>query len=145
MALSADLSRKIRPKGIGSYKVTNGVQVYAGSLVGLNIATGYAVLWADTANFRFLGIALNKVLGNISAIPVPEVEVLEDGARLINVSVTGVSDITSIGALVYATDDNTFTLTPGSNTKAVGHITKWYSGANCDVALFTPDEYYGLL
>lgn len=145
MALSADLARKTRPRGITTYKVTNGVQIYAGSFVGIDSSTGYAVLWADSANYRFAGIALNKVLGNTGLTTIPEVEVNENGVALINVSVTGVSDITHVGDLVYASDDNTFTLTPSSNVKAVGRVTRWYSGALSDVELFTPDEYYGLL
>jgi hypothetical protein len=145
MALSADLARKSRPKENGSYKVTNALQIYAGSLVGIDSATGYAVLWGDTATYRFRGVALNKVKGDTAAVNIPEVEVNESGERLIGVSVAGVSSIASVGALVYASDDNTFTLTPGNNAKAIGHVTRWHTGAICDVALFTPDEYYGLL
>lgn len=131
-------------KGI-AIQAKNAVQFYAGSLTGIDTnASGRAARWADTAAFKFLGIANRQVLGNTSASPVPEVEVDMSGPILENVPVTGVTAVTDQGAKVYATSDNPgadLTLTPTTNVKAIGVIVRWRTSTRCDVKLFTPEEY----
>lgn len=48
------------------------------------------------------------------------------------VDVTGVTAVTDVGDTVYMTDDDTFTLTPGSD-KQIGTIVRWISGTKCVV------------
>lgn len=141
MALIADLDRKNHNKGEYAVRATNAVQFYQGSLVGIDISTGLAVKWADTANFRFLGVSKTKVLGDTTAANPPELRIDGQGIILDSVAVVGVTAITDQGELVYATDDNTFTLTPTSNVNAIGWIVRRISGTSCDVQLFTPNQY----
>lgn len=47
-------------------------------------------------------------------------------------SVTGVTGVGDVGTTVYASDDDTFTLTSTSNT-AVGKIARYISGTKVDV------------
>lgn len=143
MALSADKARDTRPRGRNAYVVSDTVQVYAGSLVGINQTTGYLVLWDDAANYLFKGVAERGVLGDTSADVPPECEVNESGMILNNVSVTGASSIANVGDEVYATDDDTLTLTPTTNTKPIGQVVRWLTSTYCDIELFTPDEYAG--
>lgn len=128
-----------------SIQAKNAVQFYAGSLVAIDLnASGRAARWADTASFKFLGVALQQVLGNTSASPVPEVVVDASGPILENVPVTGVTAVTDQGAKVYCTSDNPgadLTLTPTTNVKAIGVIVRWRTSTRCDVKLFTPEEY----
>ena len=142
MALTQDTSRNSRPRGRNAYIVGNTTQIRAGSLVGIDTDSGYLELWADDADYVFKGVAERGVLGDtvLAAVP-PECEVNEQGLILVNVSVAGVTAIASVGAAVYATDDDTLTLTPTSNTKPVGHIVRWNVTTYCDVELVTPGEY----
>lgn len=144
MPLTTDKARMTRTRANNAYQAANAVQFYAGSFVGLDVSTGRAVLWSDTANLRWLGMALRKVKGDTTATPIPEVEVNESGAILEKVSVTGVTGIGDQGAPVYATDDDTLTLTPTVNVKAVGRIVRFISGTSVDVELLTPAEYAAL-
>jgi len=52
--------------------------------------------------------------------------------------VVGVSSAASNGALVYASDDDTLTLTVGTNTK-IGRVIEWISGTKCRVYF---EEYF---
>ena len=47
-------------------------------------------------------------------------------------SVTGVTAVTDEGSTVYASDDDTFTLTSTSNT-AIGKVTRYISGTTVEV------------
>ena len=144
MALTQDKSRNSRPRGRNAYVVNDTVQIYTGALVGIDTDTGYLELWADNADYLFKGVAERNVLGDLVVATVPpEAEVNEQGLILVNVSVTGVTAIANVGDDVYATDDDTLTLTPTSNTKPVGHIVRWNSTTFCDVELVTPGEYIG--
>ena len=146
MALSANKIRATRNPGANSYKIADGVKIYAGALVGLNTNTGYLDKWQDNAYFVFLGLANNNaaVVGETSDSPMPECLVNEEGVVLTNVSVTGVTAVTNTGDLVYATDDNTLTLSANVHVYAIGKIVRWISSTYCDVQLFTPNEYLGV-
>src|SRR5688572_29730728 len=103
--LTADTIFPARGSEVRSRKMTNASTVYGGSFIGEDPSTGYAVKWADTAGFRFLGLALRGATGNTSASPVPEVG-YSVGGILQNVNVTGVTAITDQGKKVYCSTDN---------------------------------------
>ena len=124
-----------------AYVLTTAVTAYSGALLGLDMATGLAVLWSDTAGVLFLGLNLAKKIGNAAGTPPIEVEVNCTGPVEKKATVSGVASIANVGDLVYATDDNTLTLTPTINVGPIGEVTRWYVGTTCDVKLFTPDEY----
>ena len=142
--LTVDRMYLTKPRGTitetNSYIVTNALQLFAGGFTGISTSTGLAIKWADTANFQFLGIALAGATGNTSATPKVEVIVDESGLTLQQVSVTGVTDQTSVGTKVYATDDNVLTTTATVNVGTIGIITRYYTGSTVDVRLFSAEE-----
>lgn len=144
MALSADVIYSSATSEVQAVPALNGDILYAGALLGVD-ADGYAAPWSDAAGMTLLGICMKQVTGDTSASPVPEANVSSSGMILRQISVTSAAGQTDVGALVFATDDNTFALglTP-TNVQAVGRVSRYYSGTTCDVQLFTPGEYLGL-
>lgn len=140
-ATTVDINYKTRDRGRQRYLLKNAVQVYRGSLIIFKPATGYADKLTDASGHVFKGLAVKAALGDTGATPVAEVIVDETGVVLEQVTVTGASAITDPHAKVYATDDQTLTLTPTTYLRAVGRVVKWYSSTTCDVQLFTPEEY----
>lgn len=62
--LSKNTYHKTAPRGkTRSFVVDNGVQIYAGALVGID-ASGYLDIMSDTAGHKFIGVALEDALGN---------------------------------------------------------------------------------
>lgn len=141
-------SHNTKAEAYEAWRVTNALQLRAGSLVFVDQATGLVVKPADTATFRFLGIVVRDVLGNTAALPPTEAEINVSGLTLERVTVAGVDAIDDVGDMVFiaSTDNpNDMSLTPTVNTKAVGVVTRWYnSGTLCDVRLFAPGEYMGV-
>tara|TARA_R100000808_G_scaffold9782_1_gene26541 strand:- start:3383 stop:3820 length:438 start_codon:yes stop_codon:yes gene_type:complete len=144
MALSADVIYETASPIVQAVPALNGDICYAGALIAID-GDGYAAPWADTAGYVFAGLAMRQVTGDTSASPVPECEINTSGPILKKVAVTGSTGQTDVGVLVFATDDNSLELglTP-TNVKAVGRVSRWYSGTTCDVQLFTPAEYLAL-
>lgn len=126
-----------------AFEVTNGYTIWAGALVTV-LASGRAGTYADLATTKFKGVAVRKVVGDTSLTPIPEVEVDCSGLTLEAVDVTGVASIADVHKLVHMTDNQTMTLTAGANMKAIGVITRWYTGTKCDVKLFTDAEHDAL-
>lgn len=147
MALSTDSIRASHggsPTGTESYVITNTSVIFAGALVGIDQSTGLLVKWADTANFRFLGVAVRGATGLTAGTPPVEAEVNTSGVTLERVTATGLDATADVGDLVHATDDDTLTLTAGANTSAIGRVVRFHGGTSGDVKLFTPDEYRAL-
>lgn len=143
--LTKDTPRRTRQRRHNNgHVLTNAVQVYHGSLIGLVRSTGRATKWSDTAGLEFLGYAERAALGDTSASPPVEVEVNEEGQVLEGVTVTGGSAITDNGDFVYAGDDGSFTLTPTVNVGPVGKVVRWHTSTTCTIRLFTPEEYQAL-
>lgn len=139
MALSKDEVIMTAGRQNLAYELTNAVVAFSGALIGLDMATGRAVLWSDSAGVLFLGLNLTKKTGDTTNHV--EAEINCSGPVEKKASVSGVASIANVGDLVYATDDNTLTLTPTVNVGPIGEITRWYVSTTCDVKLFTPDEY----
>lgn len=154
MTLSANNTSLVtKPRGQPSYKVANGVTIYTGALVGLN-ASGYLDNWDNEAGMLFKGLAIggnpgingsganeSSVTGNTSATRPPEMLVDESGKILKSQTVTGVSAQGDESDKVFASDENTFTLTPTTNVKAVATVQRWHSSTTADIKLMTPGEY----
>lgn len=106
------------------YAVVASDKIYEGSLIGL--ASGYArpLQAGDT----FVGVAVETV-DNTSG-SAGDVKVRVATTIPFAMPVTGVSDVTSISLPVYASDDDTLTLTEGSNS-LVGIISNYLSGSTC--------------
>ena len=137
MALAASTQRNMRDRNTQPFVVDSGVQVYSGSYVCINKATGELVLAADTVNFEWAGVATQTVLGDGTL----ECTVDISGKTLARVAVTGVTGLANVGDLVYVTDDDTLTLTATTNIQAVGVVVRWHSSTTCDVALFAMHEH----
>jgi len=101
--------------------------IYEGAAVGDN-ASGYGrpLVAGDT----FLGFANEKCDNSDGSAGEKNIKVSKRGAVVL--SVTGVTGVGDVGTTVYASDDDTFTLTSTSNT-AVGKIARYISGTKVDV------------
>lgn len=160
MALTAIVrySQRVGSHTVGnaSYIIKNSAVIYHGALVGIDPNSGYLQNWNDdSAAIIFAGIAIPRlvpvtlgtapisVTGNTSASPKVECEVDEGGVILEAIAVTGAVQ-TSVGKPVYASDENTFTMSATPNVGAIGLIKRFVSASNCDVQLFTPAEYAGV-
>lgn len=137
------------PLNRNSYPVRNGQTIYKGALVGIStvgVTDGRLVNWdADSGALDFLGIAdpvANTAVGNSGGTV--ECPVVQGPVTLDNVAVTGANSADDVGDAVYASDENTFTLTPTSNVGAVGWLSRYVSSGRGNVTLFSPNEYRGV-
>ena len=125
MALSANTARVYESGIYNDLPVKASEVIYEGSAVGMT--AGYARALA--AGDIFGGFAQAKVTGGSSSGDV-RVNVIRSG--LISLAVTSVA-VTDIGKAVYASDDGTFTLTQGSNTR-IGTVDRFVSSGVAIVA-----------
>ena len=102
--------------------------IYEGAAVGEN-ASGY--FRPLVAGDDFGGMAVKKADNSSGAAGAINVKVRQKGRITLNV--TGVTAVTDEQSTVYASDDNTFTLTSSGNS-AIGKIIRWISGTKCVVA-----------
>ena len=114
--------------------LTAATKIFAGAAVGTSSSLARPLVAGDP----FAGFATEYCDSTVSTnplIPTPgyatRVKVKSKGTA--KLSVVGVTGVTNEGATVYASDDNTFTLTSTSNT-AIGKILRWESGTTCLVA-----------
>ncbi len=94
--------------------------IYEGSAVGDN-ASGYARPLA--AGDAFLGFAIEKADNSLGAAGAINVTVKTKGRVKLAIDSLAITDV---GKAVYASDDNTFTLTATSNS-AIGRVIRWVS------------------
>jgi hypothetical protein len=118
MALSADTQRVYGVQGINQVPVKASSVIYKGAAVG--ITAGYAR--GLVAGDAFAGFALEAVTGT-STDGAVYVNVETQG--LIQLSVSGAA-VTDFDAVIYASDDGTFTKTAGSNTP-IGKVHRYVS------------------
>lgn len=101
--------------------------IYSGAAGGDN-GSGYAR--PLVAGDPFLGFAEAKADNSSGAAGDVNCRFIENG--LVALTVVGASAVTDRGKNVYASDDNAFTLTAGSNT-LIGKVYRWVSGTSCIV------------
>ncbi len=121
---------KPRPYEVGDmreYPMIASDIIYEGAAVGLN-TSGYAR--PLEAGDTFVGFAIANV-ANTGAAGAKRVRVRACGT--IQIPVTGASALTDVNSAVYASDDDTFTLTESTNSR-IGKVTNWISGTTCNVA-----------
>lgn len=120
-ALSRDKGRAYESgsRAISAFPVAAAARIYEGAAVGLNSATGYAR--SLVSGDRCVGFATRRVDNSAGAAGAMKVEVIEQGT--IRLPVTGAL-ITSPGAAVYATDDDTFDLTSLA-ASFIGHVARF--------------------
>jgi len=119
--LAADLPRVFSLGDMEEYPVIAADIIYEGAAVGEN-ASGYArpLVAADP----FLGFCVEQVDNAAGSAGDKRVKVKQRGK--ITLPISGLAITANDRAAVYASDDNTFTLTPTSNTK-IGWVSRWIS------------------
>ena len=127
-ALTTDRKTTYREGIEIEYKVAGGEKIYAGSLVCLN-TTGYAAPGADTADFRFIGIAVESADNSSGANGDLTVRVRRKG--VFRMSASGMA-ITDIGEAVKVSDDQTVAKTT-TNSVACGTISEFISATEVGV------------
>ena len=95
--------------------------IFEGAAVGEN-ASGYARPLA--AGDPFLGFAEEKADNSAGGVGAQRVRVKSKG--YIKLPITSIAITSNDRPAVYASDDDTFTLTPGSNS-LIGYVAQWVS------------------
>jgi hypothetical protein len=102
--------------------------IYEGAAVGLDGSTGARPLVAAD---KFVGFAVRQCDNSAGAAGAKQVRLRRSGA--VQIPVTGVDGVDDLSKQVYASDDDTFTLTSSSNSK-IGRVIRWISSTTCIVA-----------
>lgn len=116
--------------------VKSGVTVNEGDLLALYgpsaaATNGSVDKWSAGAGQILMGTAQKKVVGDGTKV-VP----IGVGPVILSLAVTGAASVADNGKPVYATDENTYTLTaPATKCKAVGSVISWRTGTTCFVHL----------
>ena len=126
--LAADKARAFELGDIQELPMIAADIIYEGAAVGDN-ASGLArpLVAADP----FLGFAERTVDNSAGAASAKNVRVRTRGQ--VQLSVVGASSAADVSETVYASDDDTFTLTSSGNS-AIGKVARWVSGTTCIVA-----------
>ena len=123
MALTADTARNLVPAGpdsVNDLPVLTNTLIYQGSIVGSS--AGYAR--GCVAGDKFMGINQHgQANNNPGASGAILVRVVTKGVWR-GMAITGASGVADFGKNVYASADDTLTLTPGSNT-FIGRICRY--------------------
>ena len=119
--LAANVQRDFQVGDRESYPVIASDIIYEGAAVGEN-AAGYArpLVAADP----FLGFAITKVDNSDGAAGAARVEVKTRGK--VKLAISAIAITANDRVAVYASDDNTFTLTDTSNS-LIGYVSRWIS------------------
>ena len=119
--LAADQPREYGMGDYDDYPVIASDIIYQGAAVGEN-ASGYARPLA--AGDPFLGFAEGQVDNSAGAAGAKTVRVKTRG--VIKLPISAIAITANDRPLVYASDDNTFTLTASTNTP-IGRVRRWIS------------------
>lgn len=158
MALAARNTWEYQPGNLtASFVILSGAVIYDGALVGIHEAKsgvtsseGYLDTWTDgTDQLVFCGVAKitdqNSSTGTgdkLTGDGTIECGVDISGVILKNVPVTGSSAVDDVGDPVYASDDNTLTLTATSGANEIGFVTRYQSSGYADVHLFSASQNF---
>ena len=134
--LTTDTNRVYELGDINEFPVLGGELIYQGSAVGLEVASGYV---RDLqVGDKFLGFAEDNIDASNASDGEKNIRVKRRGSVTLELSGAALTDV---GKSIYATDDNTFTL---SNTSSVyiGQIIRHQLGdeviVDFDAARVTP-------
>jgi hypothetical protein len=119
--LAVDVPRAFALGDIDEYPVIASDIIYEGAAVGEN-GSGYARPLVATD--PFLGFCLEQVDNSAGSAGDKRVRVLRRGS--VTLPISGLAITSNDQVAVYASDDNTFTLTSASNTK-IGWVRRWVS------------------
>lgn len=145
MTATADLpltNHRSGPDNIWRIPVVDSDIAYAGTLVGLALpghaSAGYLVPYAPAANLCPIGFALDSaVTGDSSATPKPAQSV-DIGGGIHLLTVAGIAGTQAdVGDIVWASADDTFTLSEQSNGWPIGRIIGTFSATQVYVLVFS--------
>jgi len=135
------------PMGTYSFKIKNTEVMVVGGAAAVALTTGLTENADDTAGLIPAGIVVSAEDGGSSltgtnlATEADKGAVCRGGIIIKDVTVTGVSSYADIGAFVYATDNQTFTLTrPADDALPYGIIvdkSRASTNTTCDVYFFS--------
>lgn len=126
--LAADKARAFELGDIQELPMIGSDIIYEGAAVGDN---GSGLARPLVAADPFLGFAERIADNSAGAASAKTVRVRTRGQ--VQIPVTGASSTADVSETVYASDDDTFTLTSSGNT-AIGKVARWVSGTTCIVA-----------
>ncbi len=126
--LTAPAARTHSIDGFQDYQVIATDIIYEGAATGDN-GSGYSR--PLVAGDPFLGFAFETVDNSAGVAGAKRVKTRTEG--MVELAVVGATGVADIGELVYASDDDTFTLTSTSNSR-IGRIIDHVSGTTCLVA-----------
>jgi hypothetical protein len=125
--LAVDVPRIYEQGDVNEFPVIAADIIYEGAAVGLDSAGNARPL---VAGDQFVGFAEAKVDNSAGLAGAKTVRVWYRGAT--QLAVVGASALTDVGSAVYASDDNTFTLTEASNSR-IGRVHRWVTSTTCVV------------
>lgn len=141
-----------RPRaGRDAFPITDGVTLYAGTLV--QLSSGFLDHWDDAgAGSTFMGILIGGkdrardgiIIGETSDTPDPEGFVDTSGVILTRLaSINGTPTQAKVGDLVFGGTSNVddLDMQASGNTNAIGWLIRYRTLTDCDVQLFTPAEF----
>lgn len=118
---ASDLPRAFSLGNLEEYPVIAADIIYEGAVVGEN-GSGYSR--PLVAGDPFQGFAMEQVDNSAGSAGDKRVRVLQRGKVTLPISAIAIT--ANDRPAVYASDDDTFTLTAGSNTK-IGWVSRWIS------------------
>jgi hypothetical protein len=108
--------------------------IYDGAAVGeLNDTGTYQPLGTGSTVDRFAGFAIKNSDNTITGHSAGFVNATVVQRGRVVLAVTGVTAITDVNKTVWATDDNTFTLTYAAGAVSIGTIVRWITSTKCVV------------
>ncbi len=118
--LTKNKLRSYEQGDLNEYPVVAADIIFEGAAVGDN---GSGIARPLQAGDPFRGFAMSKADNALGAASAIRVQVRERGYMEVPIAALAITDV---GKDVYMSDDDTFTLTQGANTR-VGHVSRWVS------------------
>jgi len=125
--LAANVARPFELGDIQEVPVIASDIIYEGAAVGDN---GSGLARPMVSGDPFLGFAESKADNSAGAASAIKVRVRTRG--FVQIPVTGASSTADVSETVYASDDDTFTLTASTHA-AIGKVARWVTGTTCVV------------
>ncbi len=133
MALSAAAQRTFEVGDLNSFGMKAASKIWQGAAVSMLAAGTVAPL---TATEKFVGFAVDT-FDNLAGLANAKNAVVKTWG-FIELTVVGLLSTTQVGVSVYASDDNTFTLTSAGNS-IIGKIHRVLPGATKAIVVFDAD------
>ena len=118
--LTKDLTRAYELGDINEYPILGGEVIYQGAAIGLEVASGY--VRSLQAGDKFVGFAEDSIDASNTSDGEKSIRVKRRGSVTLELSGAAITDV---GKSLYATDDNTFTLSSAGSSVYIGQISRY--------------------